>query len=61
MLCEHVWPAEHAAIDFWAKAYGYGRSTRENEPVTVRGTPGRIPVNRNGAMSCEGSCSLPSG
>jgi hypothetical protein len=31
-------PHEHAAIDFWAKAYGYGRSTRENEPVTVRGT-----------------------
>jgi hypothetical protein len=29
---------EHAAIDFWAKAYSYGRSSRENEPVTVRGT-----------------------
>ena len=29
---------EKASIDFWAKAYGYGRSTRENEPVTVRGT-----------------------
>lgn len=29
---------EHAAVDFWAKAYGYGRSSRENEPVTVRGT-----------------------
>ena len=29
---------EHSAIDFWAKAYGYGRGTRENEPVTVRGT-----------------------
>lgn len=29
---------EHLGIDFWAKAYGYGRSTRENEPVTVRGT-----------------------
>jgi hypothetical protein len=29
---------ESAAIDFWAKAYSYGRSTRENEPVTVRGT-----------------------
>lgn len=31
-------PHEHAAVDFWAKAYGYGRSSRENEPVTVRGT-----------------------
>jgi hypothetical protein len=31
-------PHEKAAIDFWAKAYGYGRNTRENEPVTVRGT-----------------------
>lgn len=31
-------PQEHAAVDFWAKAYGYGRSSRENEPVTVRGT-----------------------
>ena len=29
---------EKASIDFWAKAYGYGRSTRENEPVTIRGT-----------------------
>jgi hypothetical protein len=24
--------------EFWARAYGYGRSSRENEPVTVRGT-----------------------
>ncbi|HEV7486688.1 MAG TPA: hypothetical protein VGQ65_13505 [Thermoanaerobaculia bacterium] len=31
-------PQEHAAVDFWAKANAYGRSTRENEPVTVRGT-----------------------
>jgi hypothetical protein len=31
-------PHEHAVIDFWAKAYGYGRSSRDNEPVTVRGT-----------------------
>ena len=29
---------EKASIDFWAKAYGYGRGSRENEPVTVRGT-----------------------
>lgn len=29
---------EKSSIDFWAKAYGYGRNTRENEPVTVRGT-----------------------
>jgi hypothetical protein len=29
---------QQAAIDFWAKAYGYGRGARENEPVTVRGT-----------------------
>jgi hypothetical protein len=29
---------QQAAIDFWAKAYGYGRSSRDNEPVTVRGT-----------------------
>jgi hypothetical protein len=31
-------PHAQAAIDFWAKAYGYGRGSRENEPVTVRGT-----------------------
>jgi hypothetical protein len=31
-------PHEHAVVDFWAKAYGYGRSSRDNEPVTVRGT-----------------------
>jgi len=31
-------PHEHMPINFWAKAYGYGRGTRENEPVTVRGT-----------------------
>jgi len=31
-------PHENASIDFWAKAYGYGRSTRESEPITVRGT-----------------------
>jgi hypothetical protein len=31
-------PHSQAAIDFWAKAYGYGRGSRENEPVTVRGT-----------------------
>jgi len=31
-------PQEHVAVDFWAKAYGYGRSSRDNEPVTVRGT-----------------------
>ena len=24
-------------IDFWAKAYGYGVSTRDTEPVTVKG------------------------
>jgi hypothetical protein len=29
---------EHATVDFWAKAYSYGRGSRENEPVTVRGT-----------------------
>ena len=31
-------PHENAAVDFWAKAYAYGRNSRENEPVTVRGT-----------------------
>jgi hypothetical protein len=31
-------PHEHAVVDFWAKAYGYGRGARENEPITVRGT-----------------------
>ncbi len=31
-------PHQTAAVEFWAKAYGYGRSSRENEPVTVRGT-----------------------
>jgi hypothetical protein len=31
-------PQEKATVDFWAKAYAYGRSTRENEPVSVRGT-----------------------
>ena len=31
-------PHQQMAVDFWAKAYAYGRSSRENEPVTVRGT-----------------------
>jgi hypothetical protein len=31
-------PHEQIAVDFWAKAYGYGRNTRDNEPVTVKGT-----------------------
>ena len=31
-------PHQSGTVEFWAKAYGYGRSTRENEPVTVRGT-----------------------
>jgi hypothetical protein len=26
------------SVEFWAKAIGYGRGARENEPVTVRGT-----------------------
>jgi hypothetical protein len=26
------------SIEFWAKAIGYGKNTRENEPVTIRGT-----------------------
>ena len=25
------------AVEFWAKAYGYGRSMRDTEPVTIRG------------------------
>ena len=25
------------AVEFWARAYGYGRSMRDTEPVTVRG------------------------
>ena len=25
------------AIEFWARAYGYGRSMRDSEPVTIRG------------------------
>ena len=25
------------AIEFWARAYGYGRSMRDTEPVTIRG------------------------
>ena len=25
------------AIEFWAKAYGYGHSMRDSEPVTIRG------------------------
>jgi len=33
-----IGPHQQMAVDFWAKAYGYGRSSRENEPVTVRGT-----------------------
>ena len=31
-------PHQNGTVEFWAKAYGYGRSPRENEPVTVRGT-----------------------
>ncbi len=26
-----------AAVSFWAKAFSWGRSIRENEPVTIRG------------------------
>jgi hypothetical protein len=25
------------AVEFWARAYGYGRSMRDTEPVTIRG------------------------
>src|ERR1041385_1047570 len=25
------------AVEFWAKAYGYGRSMRDTEPVTIKG------------------------
>jgi hypothetical protein len=31
-------PGQKGTVEFWAKAYAYGRSARENEPVTVRGT-----------------------
>ncbi len=31
-------PQQTGFAEFWARAYSYGRSTRENEPVTVRGT-----------------------
>src|ERR1700686_2671099 len=31
-------PHQIVSIEFWAKAFGYGRCNRENEPVTVRGT-----------------------
>jgi hypothetical protein len=31
-------PRERGAVEFWAKAIGYGRGSRENEPVTIRGT-----------------------
>ena len=24
-------------MEFWVKAYGYGRSMRDTEPVTIRG------------------------
>lgn len=31
-------PAKSAdAVEFWARAYGYGRSMRDTEPVTVKG------------------------
>jgi hypothetical protein len=31
-------PHQAITLEFWAKAIGYGRGPRENEPVTVRGT-----------------------
>jgi hypothetical protein len=31
-------PHQSASIEFWARAISYGRSSRENEPVSVRGT-----------------------
>lgn len=31
-------PHKAGSVEFWAKAISYGRSPRENEPVTVRGT-----------------------
>lgn len=30
-------PKSVEAVEFWARAYGYGRSMRDTEPVTVRG------------------------
>ena len=30
-------PKSTDAIEFWVKAYGYGRSMRDTEPVTIRG------------------------
>jgi hypothetical protein len=30
-------PKSAATVEFWAKAYGYGRSMRDTEPVTLKG------------------------
>ena len=32
-----VAPDRFESVTFWAKAYAYGRTLRENEPVTIRG------------------------
>jgi hypothetical protein len=34
---KQIAPKSTDAIDFWVKAYGYGRSMRDTEPVTIRG------------------------
>lgn len=34
---EEIPPGQERSLTFWAKAVGYGRSTRDSEPVTVRG------------------------
>lgn len=33
-----IQPHSIVSVEFWAKAVGYGRGPRQNEPVTVRGT-----------------------
>ncbi len=30
-------PKSAEAVEFWARAYGYGRSMRDSEPVTIKG------------------------
>jgi hypothetical protein len=34
---KQIAPRSTDAIEFWVKAYGYGRSMRDTEPVTIRG------------------------
>src|SRR5437667_9110327 len=42
MLCEHVWPAEHAAIDFRRAVAGYFQATQSYASLFIFATVGNF-------------------